>query len=92
MTQTNDNTISRKGTHLSYAERCQIAVLKKENYSNRQVARVLGRVPQTIHNEIKRGTVTQLKRQKQNGKVYDYYHEVYDPDAGQAAWLMRRNA
>lgn len=36
MTQTKHNINSRKGKHLSYAERCQIAVLKKENYSNRQ--------------------------------------------------------
>ena len=31
---------------------------EKENYSNRRVADVLGCVPQTINNEIKRGTVT----------------------------------
>ena len=61
MTQTHDNTVSRKGKHLSYSERCQIAILKKEGYSNRQVAKVLGRVPQTINNEIDRGTITQLK-------------------------------
>lgn len=29
MTQTKNNTDSHKGKHLSYAERCQIAVLKK---------------------------------------------------------------
>lgn len=62
MTQTKQNTNSRKAKHLSCAERCQIAVLKKENYTNRQVAKVLSRVPQTIHNEIKRGNVGQLKR------------------------------
>ena len=38
MTQNHDNTVSRKGKHLTYSERCQIAILKKENYSNRQVA------------------------------------------------------
>ena len=84
MTQTKNNIDSRKGKHLSYAERCQIEVLKKGNYSNRQIARVLGRVPQTINNEIKRGTITQLKRQKQSGKVYDYYGSVYSADVGQA--------
>ena len=90
MTQNHDNTVSRKGKHLTYSERCQIAILKKENYSNRQVADVLGCVPQTINNEIKRGTVTQLNRQNQNGKVYDYYHDVYDADAGQAAYEKNR--
>lgn len=88
MAQTHTNTDSRKGKHLSYAERCQIAVLKKEQYSNRQVANVLDRVPQTINNEINRGTITQLKRQKQNGKSYDYDHSVYD--AGQAFYEKQR--
>lgn len=86
MTHSNDNTSARKGKHLSYSERSQIAILKIEHYSNRQIANVLDRVPQTINNEIHRGTITQLKRQKQNGKVYDYYTTCYDPDAGQAAY------
>ena len=90
MTQTHDNTVSRKGKHLSYSERCQIAILKKEGYSNRKVAKVLGRVPQTINNEITRGTVTQLKRQTQNGNVYDTYYSVYDADAGQAFYEKQR--
>nr|WP_208559060.1 helix-turn-helix domain-containing protein [Marinilactibacillus kalidii] len=85
MTHSNDNTSARKGKHLSYSERSQIAILKTENYSNRQIANALGRVPQTINSEIHRGTITQLKRQKQNGKVYDYYTTSYDPDTGQAA-------
>ena len=90
MTQTKNNIDSRKGKHLSYAERCQIEVLKKEDYSNRQIAGVLERVPQTIHNEIKRGTITQLKRQKQKDKVYDYYDSVYSADAGQAHYDKER--
>ena len=56
MTQTYNNTNLRKGKHLCYSERCQIAILKKESYSNRQIAKVLGRVPQTINNEISRRT------------------------------------
>ncbi len=90
MTQTYSNTNLRKGKHLSYSERCQIAILKKESYSNRQIAKVLGRVPQTINNEISRGTITQLKRQIQNGKVYETYYSVYDADAGQAFYEKQR--
>lgn len=90
MTHSNDNTLRRKGKHLSYSERAQIAILKKENYSNRQIAKVIGCVPQTINNEIHRGTITQLKRQKQKGKTYDYYIERYDADAGQAAYDRHR--
>ncbi|WP_270218766.1 IS30 family transposase [Enterococcus lactis] len=91
MTQTHLSTDSRKGKHLSYAERCQIAVLKKEKYSNRQIAEALGRAPQTINGEVKNGrTVQQLRRQKQNGKTYDYYVEVYDADRGQAVYEENR--
>lgn len=82
MTQDQFNTNSRKGKHLSYEERCQIAILKKEGYSNRAIAKSLGRSPQTINNEVKRGAVTQLKRQKQNGKTYDYSYTVYDAEMG----------
>jgi IS30 family transposase len=90
MTQTNSITNLRKGKHLSYRERCQIAILKKESYSNRQVAKILNRAPQTINNEVKRGTITQLKRQKHNRKVYDYYVSVYDADIGQAKYEKHR--
>lgn len=90
MMQNHNNTVSRKRKHLSYSERCQIAILKKEGYSNRQVAKVLRRVPQTINNEITRGTITQLKRQTQNGKVYDTYYSVYNADAGQACYEKQR--
>ena len=90
MTQTKNNIDSHKGKHLSYAERCQIAVLKKEKYTNRQVANVLNRAPQTINNEIKRGTITQLKRQVQNEKKYDYYTSIYNADAGQTFYEEQR--
>ncbi|SEI62553.1 Transposase and inactivated derivatives, IS30 family [Alkalibacterium gilvum] len=60
--------------------------MKQENYSNSRIASVLERVPQTINNEVRRGTVTQFKRQKQKGKIYDYYTKAYDADAEQAAY------
>lgn len=90
MTYSNNTTLTRKGKHLSYAERVQIAVLKQENYSNRHIAHILGRAPQTINNEIHRGQVTQLKRQKQNDKIYDYYTSIYDADADQANYDKQR--
>lgn len=81
---------SRKGKHLTHGERNRIAVLKEEDYSNRKIADILMRSPQTINNEIKRGIVKQLKRQKQNGKVYEYADFVYDADAGQANYDKKR--
>nr|WP_276102248.1 IS30 family transposase [Suicoccus acidiformans] len=85
-----DNTATKKGTHLSYQERCQIAILKQENYSNRAITASLNRAPQTIHNEIKRETVKQKKKQVQNGKEHVYYYTVYDADKAQAAYDNQR--
>ena len=42
MTQEKLNINSRNGKLLSYQERCQIAILKKEGYSNCRIAKVLG--------------------------------------------------
>ncbi|WP_225743260.1 helix-turn-helix domain-containing protein [Marinilactibacillus sp. Marseille-P9653] len=64
MTHSNDNTSARKGKHLSYSERSQTAILKTENYLNRQIANALKHALQTINSEIHRGTITQLKSQK----------------------------
>ena len=83
MTHSNDNTLTGNGKHLSIKDRDQIEILNKEGYSNRRIANLLGFAPQTIHNEVKRGMVRQLKRQKQNGKIYDYYVEVYNAEFGQ---------
>lgn len=90
MTQLHDTTESIKGKHLSKAEQAQIKILKQENYSNRDIAARLGRAPQTINNEIKRGTVRQIRRQKQNGKTYDYEYHVYDPDYAQTRYETHR--
>ena len=43
--------------HLSYEERVLIQIRRKDNRSMRSIARELGCSPQTISNEIKRGTV-----------------------------------
>ena len=84
MTHTNSSTSSHKGKHLTYEERCQISILVHENYSNRHIAKSIERAPQTINNEIKRGTIRQIRRQKQGGKVYTYTYQVYDPKLAQS--------
>lgn len=90
MTQVDSNTNSHKGKHLTFDERSQITVLKKEGYSNRAIARVLKRSHQAINDEIKRGMVTQLRIQKQNGKTYKYYEEIYDRKVGQDTYDHNR--
>ena len=46
---------SRKGKHLSFEERRQIALLVQEGYSAYKIAKLLGRASNTIRNELKRG-------------------------------------
>ncbi|MDS2825137.1 helix-turn-helix domain-containing protein, partial [Streptococcus pneumoniae] len=46
-----------KGKHLTIDSRRLIERWKKEGKSNREIASLLGKAPQTIHTEIKRRTV-----------------------------------
>lgn len=51
-----------KGKHLTIDNRRLIERWKNENKSNREIAGLLGKAPQTIHNEVKRGTTLQQVR------------------------------
>lgn len=65
-----------KGQHLTEIERGEIFSLHNLGLSNRKIADAIGVCPQTINNEISRGTVDQVK--KINGKLHyssDYYPE-----------------
>lgn len=92
MTPLENTTSTIKGKHLSFKERCQIEAYKRlpKPLSNREIARLLQRVPQTINNEIKRGTTIQISRQTQNGKVYTYEHSVYLADVAQEKYDQAR--
>lgn len=92
MTQTENTTESRQGKHLSYEERLKIEAWKHldQPLSNREMARRLGRAPQTIHTEVKDGRVRQIRRQVQNGKTYEYESFCYFASAGQAAYDKAR--
>lgn len=90
MTHINGNTKTVKGKHLSRDERIIIQTLINEGYSNRQIAGKLGRAPQTINNEIKRGMYTQKSQQLQNNKIYTYYKCVYSPDLAQDRYFENR--
>ncbi|WP_438312020.1 helix-turn-helix domain-containing protein [Sporosarcina sp. FA9] len=61
MAHTGNTIQNRKNKHLSPFEHGQIAAFKQAGHSNRDIARRLGRAHQTIANELKRGTTTQLK-------------------------------
>ncbi len=80
MTQINHNTESHKETHLTYGEMKKIEAYKDIEYSNRKIADLIGRCPQTINNAINTGSVLQVHKQKQNGKIYTYEEKTYFAD------------
>jgi len=91
MTQVNDNINPNKGKHLTYEERIKIEAYKELGYSNRKIARILNRAPQTINNAINQGTVRTIKqRQVHNNKVYEYDQYSYSADADYQIYLRNR--
>lgn len=61
MEYNNTTTNSRKNKHLKDFERGQIELLHNKGYSAYKIAKELGRASNTIRNELKRGTVSQIK-------------------------------
>ncbi|AXQ78268.1 IS30 family transposase [Streptococcus chenjunshii] len=68
------------GKHLTIADRRLIERWKQEGKSNREIAGLLGKAPQTINNEMKRGLVLQQVRKGKFEKLYraDRAQEVYE--------------
>lgn len=92
MTQTENTTELLKGKHLTYKEQVKIEALRSLDtpVSGNKIAEYLGCARQTIHMEIKDGTIRQIRKQKQNGKIYEYEFHIYSADAGQAAYDKAR--
>ena len=69
-----------KGKHLTIDSRRLIERWKKEGKSNREITSLLGKAPQTIHTEIKRGTVRQCLGKGRFKEVYsaDYAQQSYE--------------
>ena len=80
MDQLNSTTQHQKGKHLSFEERVIIQTRLKDNLSPNKIAKELGCSPNTVRNEIKRGTVFLY-----NGNV-----KRYKAHAGQAAYESNR--
>ena len=83
MDYTNNTTESRKNKHLNFEERMIIQIRLKDGFSAYKIAKELGRALNTVVNEIKRGTVPQIKNNK---KVM-----VYLADAGNAVYQNNRS-
>lgn len=70
-----DNYTS-KGKHLTESERQLIERWhNKEKLSNREIAYRLGKDPQTIHNEIHRGTIQLKRKTKYSAKIAQESYE-----------------
>ena len=82
MDHNNDTPFLCKNKHLSVFERGQIQLLHADGLTPYAIGKRLHRASNTIRNEIKRGTVPQIKAGK---KVWIYY-----PDAAQAAYESNR--
>lgn len=80
MDQLNSNTHHQKGKHLFFEERVIIQTRLKDNFSPNKIAAELGCSPNTVRNEIKRGTVMLY-----NGRV-----ARYKASAGQDAYEANR--
>ncbi len=69
-----------RGKHLSYEDRALIQIRLKNNYSIRAIAREIGCSPNTVSNEITRGSVT----------LYNGHVTRYKASAGQKAYEDNR--
>jgi transposase, IS30 family len=82
MDYTNYTTESRKHKHLNLQERVVIELRVKDAYSAYKIAKELHRPINTILNEIRRGTVSQIKNKRTVS--------MYLADAGQAIYENHR--
>lgn len=84
MDQSHSTTATRKkGQHLTYEERVTIQLRIKDGWKPARIAEELGCAPNTVRNEIKRGTVD----------LYNGHVQRYKADAGQKAYeTNRRNS
>ena len=78
----NNNTESRKNKHLNFKERMTIEIRLKDGFSIYKIAKELGRSINTITNEIKRGTTTQIRQGK--------YIKIYLAATGEAVYTKNR--
>jgi IS30 family transposase len=82
MDNPNYTTDSRKHKHLNFEERVLIQIRLKEGVSSYCIAQELSRAKNTVLNEIRRGTVPQIKQHK---TVH-----IYLADAGKSTYERNR--
>lgn len=77
------STKHRTFTHLNAYQRGQIQVLHQEQRSSREIARTIGCTHQTVLNELRRGTTTQIGPNHRRFRAYF-------PETGQAIYERNR--
>ena len=82
MNYPNNNIESRKNKHLNFAERVTIELRLKDGFSPYKISKELERPINTILNEIRRGTKTQIKQGN--------YIKIYLDDTGEAVYKNHR--
>ncbi|VPU86246.1 IS1239, transposase, putative [Streptococcus pneumoniae] len=87
------NHYTTKAKHLTIDSRRLIERWKKEGKSNREIASLLGKAPQTIHTEIKRGTIRQCLGKGRFKEVYsaDYAQQSYENNRKRSIKKSRLN-
>lgn len=78
----NDTPICRRNKHLNQFERSKIQILTSLGYSPYAIAKMINRAPNTVRNELKRGTVPQIK----SGRIISSYFA----EAGQSIYMRNR--
>lgn len=78
----NNNTESRKNKHLNFKERMTIQLRLEDGFTAYKISKELGRPINTILNEIRRGTTTQIRQGN--------YVEIYLADTGEAVYEKHR--
>jgi IS30 family transposase len=82
MDHPNSITSHEKNTHLQYNHRVIIELRLKDGYSAYKIGKELGCAANTVRNEIKKGTVDQIKQ----GRLV----KIYYADAGQRVYESNR--
>jgi len=82
MDNTNNTPNQQRNKHLNVFERGQIQLLNAEGLTPYAIGKKLGRASNTIRNELKRGSVEQIKANKVT--------TVYFPDVGQENYEKNR--
>ena len=78
MEYSNNTPICRRNKHLNEFERSKIEVLSSLGYSPYRIAKMINRSANTVRNEIKRGTVTQIKARKSTSSYFaETGHIIY---------------